>query len=62
MFLKVFLDAMIKDIKIHNSLDIIDISKSMEPNKCIQKTFYKNVHLSVFYDFSNFNGFRRIKV
>ncbi len=53
---------MIKDIKIHNILDIIDISKSMEPNKCIQKTFYKNVHLNVSYDFSNFNGFRKFKV
>jgi hypothetical protein len=62
MFLKLFLDAMINDIKIHNILDIIDISKSMEPNKSIKKTFYKNVHLNVSYDFSNFNGFRKIKV
>jgi hypothetical protein len=31
----VFLNAMIKNIKIHNILDIIEISKSMEPNKCI---------------------------
>jgi hypothetical protein len=28
---------MIKNIKIHNIIDIIEISKSMEPNKCIQK-------------------------
>jgi hypothetical protein len=37
IFLKRFLNAMIRSIKIHNILDIIEISKSMEPNKCIQK-------------------------
>jgi hypothetical protein len=39
---------MIKNIKIHNILNIIEISKSMEPNKCIQKKLCENVHLSVF--------------
>ncbi len=34
-FLKLFLKAMIKNVKIHNILDIIGISKSMEFNKCI---------------------------
>jgi hypothetical protein len=33
-FLKLFLNLMIRNIKIHNVLDIIDISKSMELNKC----------------------------
>ncbi len=33
-FLKLFLNAMIRNIKIHNILDIIEISKFMEPNKC----------------------------
>jgi hypothetical protein len=33
-FLKLFLDAMIRNIKIHNIPNIIEISKSMEPNKC----------------------------
>jgi hypothetical protein len=28
---------MIRNIKIHNILDIIKISKSIEPNKCIPK-------------------------
>jgi len=37
MFLKLFLNAMIRNIKIHTIIDIIEISKSMEPNKCIQK-------------------------
>jgi hypothetical protein len=32
MFLKLFLNAMIMNIKIQNILDIIGISKSMEPN------------------------------
>jgi hypothetical protein len=41
MFLKLFLNVMIKDIKIHNILDIIKISKSMEPNKCIAKQLWK---------------------
>jgi hypothetical protein len=35
MFLKLFLNAMIKNIKIHNILDIVEILKSMEPNKCV---------------------------
>jgi len=34
MFFKLFLNAMIRNIKIHNILDIMEISKSMEPNKC----------------------------
>jgi hypothetical protein len=32
-FLKLFLNAMVKNIKIQNILDNIEISKSMEPNK-----------------------------
>ncbi len=39
MFLNCFLNAMIKNIKIHNILDIIGFSKSMELNKCIH--FFK---------------------
>jgi hypothetical protein len=35
MFVKLFLNAMIRNIKIHNILDIIEISKSMKLNKCI---------------------------
>jgi len=62
MFLKLFLNAMIKKIKIHNIFNIIEVSKSMEPNKFTQKKIYENVHLRVSYDFSKFNGFRKIKV
>jgi hypothetical protein len=32
---------MIRNIKIHNILGIIEISKFMEPNKCIQKKIMK---------------------
>jgi hypothetical protein len=32
---------MIRNIKIHNILDIIEISKSMKSNKCIQKKIMK---------------------
>jgi hypothetical protein len=39
IFLKLFLNAMIKNIKIHNILDIIKISKSVERHKCIQNSF-----------------------
>jgi len=30
-----FLNEIIRNIKIHNILDITEISKSMKPNKCI---------------------------
>jgi hypothetical protein len=53
---------MIKNIKIHNIFYIIEISKSMEPNKCIPKTNYENVHLNVSYDFSKFDKSKKIKV
>jgi hypothetical protein len=53
---------MIRNIKIHNIFDIIEISKSMEPNKCTIKKNYENIYLSVSYDFSKFDGFKKIKV
>jgi hypothetical protein len=62
MFLIFFSNAMIKNIKIKKIHDIIDISKYMEPNKCIQICFYEDVHLSVSYDFSKFDELKKIKV
>jgi hypothetical protein len=50
---------MIKNIKIYNILHIIEISKSMKYNKCIHKNNYDNVHLSVSYDFSKFDGSKK---
>jgi hypothetical protein len=61
-FLKHFLNAMIKNIKIQNIFDIIEISKYMELNKCIIKTNYEFFYLSVSYDFSKFDGSKKIKV
>jgi len=49
---------MIRNIKIHNILDIIEISKSIKLNKFIQKN-NENVHLNVSYDFSRFNGSKK---
>ncbi len=51
MFLNFFQNAMIKNIKIQNIIDIIEISKYMEPNKIVDLN-----------DFSNFNAFKKIKV
>jgi len=39
MFLNYFLNAMIRNSKIDNIFDIIELSKSMELNKCIHKIF-----------------------
>jgi hypothetical protein len=45
MFLKLFPNAMIRNIKIHNILNIIEISKSMKLNKSIQNT--KNMKMFI---------------
>jgi hypothetical protein len=56
MFLKLFLNTMITNIKIHNFYNIIEVSKAMEPNKCTKKNIYENVHLRISYDFSKLDG------
>jgi len=56
-----FFNAMIKNIKIQNIFNIIEISKFMQPNKYLFLN-YKNVFKSVSYGFSKFNGSREIKV
>jgi hypothetical protein len=62
-FLKLFVNAMIKNIKIQNIFNVIEISKSMEPNKYIyMKKIYENIYLSVSYDFSKFDGSRKSKM
>jgi hypothetical protein len=53
---------MIKNIKIHNIIDIIENLETMEHNKCIQMFFNENVYLDVFYDFSKFEKSKKIKV
>jgi DNA-binding sugar fermentation-stimulating protein len=47
---------MIMNIKIHNILDIIKISYSIEFLKCFCNFFNKNVYLTVFYDFQSSMG------
>ncbi len=62
MFLKLFLNEMIRNINIPNILDIIEISKSIKLNKC---THYKNknIYLNVStYEFLKFDGSMKIKV
>jgi hypothetical protein len=34
----------------------------MEPNKCTHEKIYEKIYLNVFYDFSKFDGFRKIKM
>jgi hypothetical protein len=56
------MNVMIRNIEIHNVLDIIQNSKFMEPNKCIHKKHYENICLSVSYDFKKSDGSKKIKV
>jgi hypothetical protein len=56
------MNVMIRNIEIHNVLDIIQNSKFMEPNKCIHQKNYENICLSVSYDFKNLDGSKKIKV
>ncbi len=53
---------MIRNTKIKNIFNIIEISKAMEPNKCTHKNIYENIYLNVSNDFSKFDGFKKIKV
>jgi hypothetical protein len=46
LFLKVFLNAMIRNIKIQNILNIVEISKFTTLNKCIHKN-NNDVYLNV---------------
>jgi hypothetical protein len=38
------------------------MSNCVEPNKCTHKKSYENIYLSVSYNFSNFDGSKKIKV
>jgi hypothetical protein len=44
-----FLNAMIKNIKIHKILHIIEILKAMKPNKCIHERKIMKIFLKVFF-------------
>jgi len=53
---------MIKKHQTKNILDLIEISKSMELNKCTDEKNYEIIYLNVSFDFSNFDGSKKIKV
>jgi hypothetical protein len=48
--------------KVHNILDIIELSECTELNKFSHSRFYENVYLNVSYDFLKFYGSSKIKV
>jgi hypothetical protein len=52
-FLKLFVNTMILKIKIWNILDIIKVSKSIQPNKYIRKKSNRKLYL---------DGFSKMKV
>jgi hypothetical protein len=55
--LKKILNVMIRNIKIHNICNINEITKPMEPNKCIHNFFLQNCLFKCFInDFSKIDG------
>ncbi len=61
-FLKLFLNVMIRNIKIHNIRDIIENSNLWNLTNVLIKNNYEHIHLNISYDSSKFNGFRKIRV
>ncbi len=60
MFLKLFLNGTIRNIKIHNIFYIFEISKSMEPNKCIPKKIKMKMFIKCFFmNFQSLMGLRK---
>jgi hypothetical protein len=55
-------NAMIRKIKIHNILDIIENFKSRDLINVLTKKNYENIYLNVSYDFSKPNGSKENKV
>ncbi len=51
---------MIRNIKIHNIFDMIEIQNLCNLNVLIKK--FKNIYVSGSYDFSKFDGSKKIKV
>jgi hypothetical protein len=61
-FLKLFLNAMIKNITIDNIPNIIEFQNIWNLINSLIKKNYENIYLSIFYDFSKCNGSMKIKV
>jgi hypothetical protein len=53
---------MVKNIKIENTLDIIGFQNLWNLINIFINIFNENVHLSVSYDFSKFDGSKKSKV
>ncbi len=49
------------DYKHQNIVNIIKISKSMEPNKCTHENIYENIYLNVFMIFQSLMGLGKSK-
>jgi len=60
-FLKLFLNAMIRNIK-KLFLILLKIQNLWNLINVLLKKMYENIYLNVSYDFSKFNGSRKIKV
>ncbi len=61
-FLKLFLNVMIKNTKKIIFLILMKSQNLWNLINLLIKKNYENIYLSVFYDFSKFNGFKKIKV
>jgi hypothetical protein len=61
-FVKLFLNTMIRNIKIHNILDLLEFQNVWNLINIFITKNYENFHFSVSYDFSKFNGFKKIRV
>jgi len=58
-FLKLFLTTMIRNIKIHNILILLKFQNLRNLINVLIKKNYENIYLSVSYEFSNFDGFKK---
>jgi hypothetical protein len=62
MFLKLYLNTMIRNNKIPIFLILLSFENLRHLINAFTKKNYKNVHLNVSYDFSKFDGSKKIKV
>jgi hypothetical protein len=59
---EIFFNAMIKNIKVHNIFNIIEISKFMELKNILITNIYEYIYLNVSYKFFKLNGSCKIKM
>jgi hypothetical protein len=56
MFLKLFLNAMIRNIKIHNIFILLKFQNLWNLINVLIRKKYENIYLNVSHDFSKFDG------